>query len=117
MRRRLLHLSVPLALAVSTGIAAEQATQAQPPTGPTQAARPQRTESEARERAAAFRRDREQQRAKTGAPVELIADYVKANIGPVPESLGVSPFYKKYTDAAGIPVIASEKVPDAALLV
>jgi len=54
---------------------------------------------------------------KTGAPVELISDYVKANIGPVPESLGVSPFYKKYVDAAGIPVIASEKVPDAALLV
>ena len=57
------------------------------------------------------------QRLKTGAPVELIPDYVKANIGPVPESLGVSPFYKKYTDAFGIPVVASEKVPDAALLV
>jgi hypothetical protein len=49
--------------------------------------------------------------------VELIHDYVLANVGPVPETLGVSPFYKKYTDAQGIPVIASEKVPDAALLV
>ena len=49
--------------------------------------------------------------------MELISDYVKANIGPVPESLGVSPFYTKYADAFGIPVIASDKVPDAALLV
>ena len=81
------------------------------------ASRPMRTEAEARERAEAHRRDREQQRLKTGAPVELIADYVKSNLSPVPESLGVSPFYKKYTDAMGIPVIASDKVPDAALLV
>ena len=29
----------------------------------------------------------------------------------------MSPFYRKYTDALGIPVIASDKVPDAALLV
>ena len=83
----------------------------------TQAARPQRTEAEARARADANRKERELQRQKTGAPVELIYDYVKANIGPVPESLGVSPFYKKYADAQGIPVIASEKVPDAAVLV
>jgi hypothetical protein len=87
------------------------------PRGTTQAARPTRTEADARARAEANRREREQQRLKTGAPVELIPDYVKANIGPVPESLGVSPFYKKYTDALGIPVITSEKVPDAALLV
>jgi len=82
-----------------------------------QAARPQRTEAEARERAEANRREREEQRRKSGAPPELIADYVKANIGAIPEGLGLSPFYKKYTDAAGIPVVASEKVPDAALLV
>jgi hypothetical protein len=42
---------------------------------------------------------------------------MKAVIGPVPESLGVSPFYKKYVDAQGIPVITSEKVPDDALIV
>ena len=83
----------------------------------TQAARPMRTEAEARARAEAHRREREQLRLKAGAPAELISDYVKANIEPVPELLGVSPFYKKYTDAMGIPVIASEKVPDAALLV
>jgi hypothetical protein len=82
-----------------------------------QAARPQRTEAEARARAEANRREREQQRQQTGKPVELISDYVQANIGPVPESLAVSPFYKKYADAQGIPVLASDKVPDAALLV
>ena len=83
----------------------------------TQAAPPQRTEAQARERAEANRRTREEQRLKTGAPIELITDYVKANVGPVPESLGLNPFYKKHTDAMGIPVVSSEKVPDAALLV
>lgn len=82
-----------------------------------QAARPQRTESEARARAETNRKTRESERAKTGTAPELIADYVRANIGPVPESLGVSAFYRKYTDALGIPVISSDKVPDAALLV
>lgn len=82
-----------------------------------QAARPQRTEAEARARAEANRAAREKQRRENGAPVELITDYVSANIGPVPASLGVSPFYRKYVDALGIPVLASEKVPDAALLV
>src|SRR5215831_16681446 len=47
----------------------------------------------------------------------LIEDYVKAAVGAPPESLGADPFYKKHTDALGIPVLASEKVPDAALLV
>ena len=76
-----------------------------------------RTEADARARADANRRARDEERQKTGKSVELIPDYAAANVGPVPESLGVSPFYKKYTDAMGIPVIASEKVPDAALLV
>lgn len=35
----------------------------------------------------------------------------------MPASLGVDPFYRKYVDANGIPVLSSEKVPDAALLV
>jgi hypothetical protein len=82
-----------------------------------QAARPQRTEADARKRADDHRAERAKLREKTGKPVELIADYVAVNVGPVPEELGVSPFYKKYADAQGIPVIASEKVPDAALLV
>ena len=110
-----------LALAVTLIVAVtSRGGQAQTPTGTTtavQAARSQRTETDARARAEANRKDREAQRVTSGAPAELIPDYVKANIGPVPESLGVSPFYKKYTDALGIPVIASDNVPDAALLV
>ncbi|MDL2403459.1 glycoside hydrolase [Rhizobium mayense] len=34
-----------------------------------------------------------------------------------PKALGLDPFYAKYADAAGIPVISSEKVPDTALLI
>ncbi len=78
---------------------------------------PTRTEADARARAEANRRARQEQRQKTGTPAELVSDYVTANVGPVPAALGVSPFYRKYTDALGIPVIASDKVPDAALLV
>ena len=108
---RIAHCALVILATVCVGLAQEK------PATPTQAARPGRTEAEARDRAEANRKEREQQRLNAGAPVELISDYVKANIGPVPELLGVSPFYKKYTDAQGIPVIASEKVPDAALLV
>jgi hypothetical protein len=82
-----------------------------------QAARPQRTEAEARARADENRRKRADERRKAGAPVELIADYLAAVVRPVPAELGVSAFYRKYVDALGIPVVASEKVPDAALLV
>ncbi len=84
---------------------------------PNQAARPQRTEAEARALAEKHRQERAQQRKQTGKPVELISDYVQAQMQPVPASLGVDPFYKKYVDAQGIPVISSDKVPDAALLV
>jgi hypothetical protein len=55
--------------------------------------------------------------AQDGQQRPLLDDYVKANIGPVPASLGYDPFYKKYTNALGIPVVSSEKTPDAALLV
>lgn len=84
-----------------------------PAAQPTQAARPQRTEAEARARAEANRSER----GKPGAPAAVISSYVSSVVGAAPESLGVSPFYKKYVDADGIPVIASEKVPDDALLV
>lgn len=47
----------------------------------------------------------------------MIEDYVKANVGPIPSSFSFDPFYKKYADALGIPVISSDKVPDTALLV
>src|SRR5688500_1910199 len=85
--------------------------------GPVSASPPLRSEADARARAQAHRRVRQEARLKTGTPAELISDYATANIGPVPEALGVSPFYQKYADALGIPVIASDKVPDVALLV
>jgi len=53
--------------------------------------------------------------APPGKP--LVEDYVKANVGPVPAAFGFDAFYKKYADALGIPIVSSEKVPDAALLV
>jgi hypothetical protein len=82
-----------------------------------QTAAPRRTEADARAAAERNRRARELKRQQTGAPVELISNYLKANILPVPASLGVNPFYTKYVDAQGIPVISSDKVPDDALLV
>ncbi len=33
-----------------------------------------------------------------------------------PESLKASPFYRKYLDSGGLPILSSERVPDAALL-
>ncbi len=99
------------------GAKVEQKPAEQKPAEPTQAARPQRTEADARALAEKHRQERAELRKKNGKPVELISDYVQAQMLPVPESLGVNPFYKKYVDAQGIPVISSEKVPDAALLV
>ena len=46
-----------------------------------------------------------------------IEDAVKPAVGSLPPDLSLDPFYKKYTDALGIPVVSSEKVPDQALLV
>ena len=77
----------------------------------------QRTEAEARAAAERNRAERARQVAETGQPVALIHDYVRATVGSVPEALGVDPFYQKYVDAIGIPVLASTKVPDIALLV
>lgn len=82
-----------------------------------QAQRPQRTEADARQQAERHRAERAQQRATAGQPVELIHSYAAAVVQPVPESLGVDPFYRKYVDALGIPVLSSERVPDDALLV
>jgi Xaa-Pro aminopeptidase len=47
----------------------------------------------------------------------LIVDYQTAAIEAPPVSLGLDPFYKKYTDALGIAIVGSEKVPNAAMLV
>ena len=50
----------------------------------------------------------------TGPPI--VTSFDAAMITTPPESLNLDPFYKKYTDAFGIPVVSSEKVADAALL-
>ena len=111
-----LSVSIVLSSACFLALAAQDAQQK--PTPPAQAARPQRTEADARQLAEKHRADRARLAKETGAPVELIPDYVKAQLLPVPDSLGVdTSFYKKYVDAQGIPVLASDKVPDAALLV
>lgn len=47
----------------------------------------------------------------------FVEDYVRAVISSPPPALGLDPFYRKYTDALGIPIVSSEKVPDVALLV
>jgi hypothetical protein len=78
---------------------------------------PDRTEAEFRARAGRQRDERLEEIERTGKPVALIADYPNESAGPVPAWLNVSPFYRKFADAQGIPVLASEKVPDAALLV
>lgn len=36
-------------------------------------------------------------------------------LGPPPAALRLAPFYRKYLDAEGVPIVASDKVPDAAL--
>jgi hypothetical protein len=47
----------------------------------------------------------------------LVTGYEKAMISKLPDSLKLDPFYKKYTNANGIPIVSSERVPDAALLI
>ncbi|PRQ03198.1 RICIN domain-containing protein [Enhygromyxa salina] len=39
----------------------------------------------------------------------------ESGVGPVPKHLEKPSFYKKYLDAEGIPILSSNKVPDAAL--
>ena len=46
----------------------------------------------------------------------LLQDYVQFTVTAPPPELGLDPFYRKYVDAHGIPVVSSEKTPDAALL-
>jgi len=38
-------------------------------------------------------------------------------VEPVPPALGLDPFYRKFVDANGIPVVSSGKVPDRALVI
>ncbi len=46
----------------------------------------------------------------------IVTSFESAMIAAPPTALGVDPFYKKYADAFGIPIVSSERVPDAALL-
>jgi hypothetical protein len=45
----------------------------------------------------------------------LILLFLQEAVAPPPPSLGLDAFYQKYLDAAGLPVVGSAKVPDAAL--
>jgi len=60
-------------------------------------------------------------KAATGDPAMMANAIVKTYqgfmVGSPPASLGLDPFYQKFVDAGGIPVIASAKVPDTALLI
>jgi hypothetical protein len=56
------------------------------------------------------------------APIEkksekAITAYNKTMISAPPSTLGLDSFYKKYSDAFGIPIVSSNKVPDDALLI
>lgn len=46
----------------------------------------------------------------------LLTDYARAAIRTPPDSAHYDPFYAKYTEAEGLPVTASARVPDAAIL-
>lgn len=51
------------------------------------------------------------------ATFESTPYFVPVPLGPPPASLGLNPFYKKYLDAAGVPVLGSGRVPDVAFYV
>jgi hypothetical protein len=53
---------------------------------------------------------------KPGSAPPLLTDYIAFSVTAPPPELGLDPFYKKYVDAHGIPIVTSAKVPDAALL-
>ena len=48
---------------------------------------------------------------------KIVRSYNQEVIGSPPVVLSLDTFYKKYTDAFGIPIVSSEKVPDDALLI
>jgi hypothetical protein len=54
--------------------------------------------------------------AATAQQPPLLKDYISFTVQAPPAELGLDPFYKKYVDAQGIPVVSSAKLPDAALL-
>ena len=50
---------------------------------------------------------------KTGANAQAISE--RSMVTEPPPSFGLDTFYKKYVDAAGIPIVSSGKVPDSAI--
>jgi hypothetical protein len=57
------------------------------------------------------------QSATDGTRKKIVESFSQAIISAPPAELKLDTFYKKYTDAFGIPVVSSHKVPDDALLV
>lgn len=55
----------------------------------------------------------QQERRVEGA---LVQGYARSMISAPPAELSLDTFYKKYTDAFGIPVVSSDKTPNSALL-
>ncbi len=49
-------------------------------------------------------------------PPALLQNYSAFSVTAPPADLALDPFYRKYADAHGIPIVTSDKVPDAALL-
>jgi len=49
--------------------------------------------------------------------VPLVANYNQVMISAPPATLDIDTFYKNYTDAFGIPIVSSAKVPNDALLI
>jgi hypothetical protein len=56
----------------------------------------------------------QQERRVEGA---LVQGYARSMISAPPAELSLDTFYKKYTDAFGIPVVASDKTPNSAVLI
>lgn len=56
--------------------------------------------------------------ARAGTPPQppLLTDFIAFSVTAPPPELELDPFYRKYANAQGIPVVSSEKTPDAALL-
>lgn len=55
--------------------------------------------------------------AKTVNVSAVFPSYESTMVIGVPDSFHLNSFYKKYSDAFGIPIVSSEKVPDEALLI
>lgn len=57
-----------------------------------------------------------QNHSKAESEVEEVLDIPLCVVSAVPDSLGYDPFYTKYVDVNGIPLISSWRVPDSAFV-